>query len=106
MTTLALVLALAAAAPAQQADPEPAIIDPVIPSASARAGDSNVPLDPNQIVCRSDDAVGTRLRGLRRCATRAQWAEFLRLERQYVEKTQTNRTWCGGVCVRSQNHGR
>ena len=103
MRTLALILAAlaATAAPAQPTD-----ADPAIPSESARAGDTNAALDPNEIVCRLDDAIGTRLRGVRRCATRAQWAEFSRLERQYVEKTQTNRTWCGGVCVRTQNHGR
>jgi hypothetical protein len=61
-------------------------------------------LDPNQVICRSEPTPGSRLHGVRRCATRAQWIEQQRLERQYVEKAQTSRTFCGGICVRRRGH--
>lgn len=98
MKTLVLILAaLAAAAAAQQPDSA---------AAPRSARHSNVRTDPNEVICRSEPAIGSRLRGVRRCASRAQWDEQRRLERQYAEKAQTNRTWCGGVCVRRQNQGR
>jgi hypothetical protein len=43
--------------------------------------------------------------GHRRCLTRAQWVERSRLDRQYAEKAQTSRTFCGGICTRQLNHG-
>jgi hypothetical protein len=98
MKALVLILtALAAAAASAQ---------PATPPPDAGAADPAGWRDPSQLVCRSEPAVGSRLRANRRCATRAQWAEAQRLERQYAEKAQTSRTWCGGVCVRAQNHGR
>ena len=90
MMRLALIpIALAAAA---------ALAEPP-PGAAANGG-----LDPNQVICRSEPLAGSRLRGARRCATRAQWIEQARLERQYVEKAQTSRTFCGGICVRRRGH--
>ncbi|HMG46361.1 MAG TPA: hypothetical protein VK614_02730 [Allosphingosinicella sp.] len=101
MKTLALILtALAASAAFAQPPPQPADAQRSAPSGGARAR-----YDPNQIICRSEPAVGSRLRGVLRCATRAQWAESIRLERQYVEKAQTSRTFCGGICVRRMGHG-
>lgn len=102
MKALALILtALAASAAfAQPPPPQPAVAQRSAPS------HANARFDPNQIICRSEPAVGSRLRGNLRCATRAQWAESFRLERQYVEKAQTSRTFCGGICVRRMGHGR
>lgn len=102
MKALALILTmLAAAAPAQQPEtqpqPEPAAI---------RAVDHGDRIDPNELVCRREQDAGSRLRTLRRCATRAQWAEQARLDRNYSEHAQTNRTFCGGICTRHRNHGR
>lgn len=92
MKALVLILALAAAAaPAQP------------PRAAERSGRAR--LDPNQIICRSEQEVGSRLRGHLRCATRAQWIEQRRLDRQYAERAQTNRTYCGGICTRRMGHG-
>lgn len=92
MQALALILtALAASAAFAQPPSEP-----------ASAADGG--LDPNQVVCRSEPTPGSRLHGVRRCATRAQWLEQQRLERQYVEKAQTSRTFCGGICVRRRGH--
>lgn len=95
MTKLALILTALAgsAAFAQQ------------PPAAAPADHSSRGLDPNQIVCRSEPEPGSRLMGHRRCLTRAQWAERVRLDRQYAEKAQTTRTFCGGICVRRRGHG-
>jgi hypothetical protein len=95
MMSLALILAAAAAALAQ----------PPQPAAPLRHAAANDALDPNQVICRSEPIAGSRLRGARRCATRAQWLEQARLERQYVEKAQTSRTFCGGICVRRRGHG-
>jgi len=55
--------------------------------------------DPNQMICRSEGEVGSRLNRHRTCATRQQWAERMRQDRQYLEKAQTNRSWCkNGPC--------
>jgi len=99
MLKLALILtALAAAATFAEAPTQPA---PAAPRHAAATGG----LDPNEVICRSEPTPGSRLRGVRRCATRAQWLEQARLERQYVEKAQTSRTFCGGICVRRRGHG-
>jgi len=94
----AATLAPAAAALAQP--PEPA----AAPSRSLRPADPR--FDPNQLICRSEPEPGSRLMGHRRCLTRAQWVERSRLDRQYAEKAQTSRTFCGGICTRQLNHGR
>jgi hypothetical protein len=100
MKTLALILA-ALTASAALAEQQPAA---AVRSAGSDGTDGR--LDPNQTICRSEPAVGSRLRGRRICATRAQWLEQMRLERQYVEKAQTTRTFCGGICTRALTHGR
>ncbi|HEV2816869.1 MAG TPA: hypothetical protein VGW40_06570 [Allosphingosinicella sp.] len=51
--------------------------------------------DPNEVVCRTVSATGSRLAQSRRCATRAQWTEDERQQRaQLQERTlrQTNPT--------------
>jgi len=98
MKALALTLtALAAAA----ALPQPAAAQPAAPAAGSTAA-----LDPNEIICRSEQAIGSRLRWNRVCATRAEWIEHVRQDRQYAERAQTNRTYCGGICARRMGHGR
>jgi hypothetical protein len=96
LTALAATAAFAQPPPSQPADAR----------RSAPSGGARARFDPNQVICRSEPAAGSRLRGYLRCATRAQWAESIRLERQYVEKAQTSRTFCGGICVRRMGHGR
>lgn len=78
---------------------------PVALAAAAAAAAADPRFDPNQLICRSEPEPGSRLMGHRRCLTRAQWVERSRLERQYVEKAQTTRTFCGGICPRHMNHG-
>ena len=89
VATLAALAASAALAQAPQAPPQ-----------QQRSASPNDGLDPNEIICRSESEVGSRLRRHRTCVTRAQWAEQMRQSRQYVEKAQTNRIWCqeGVVC--------
>ena len=81
VTTLAALAAPPPLAQATQAPPQ-------------RSASTNDRLDPNEIICRSESEVGSRLRRHRTCVTRAQWAEQMRQTRQNVEKAQTNRMWC------------
>jgi hypothetical protein len=81
---LALILAAVAASAALAQQPAPR---------SARAGGRTVQFDPNEIVCRLQQENGSRLNWHRVCVTRAQWAEQRRLDRQNVEKAQTNRRY-------------
>jgi hypothetical protein len=62
-------------------------------SAAAVAETSTPAADPNEVICRTVRATGSRLATSRRCATRAQWAEDERQQRaQLQERTlrQTN----------------
>lgn len=54
-------------------------------------------LDPNEVVCEKVEVIGTRLGSSRTCMTRAQWAESKRLDRQEIEKMQTQRP-CKDTC--------
>ena len=49
--------------------------------------------DPNQKVCQVITATGSRLGGKKICATRAEWEERKRADREATEKAQTQ------VCV-------
>jgi hypothetical protein len=51
--------------------------------------------DPNERICESIIPVGTRLAKKRVCATRAEWEERRRLDRQAVEQAQK---MIGGPC--------
>jgi len=62
-------------------------------TAAVAADQPQTGFDPNEVVCRSVAATGSRLARSRRCATRAQWAEDDRAQRaQFSERTlrQTN----------------
>jgi len=82
MKTLVLILAASAASAAFAEQQRPIVVR------GPHAG-----YDPNQIVCRSWRETGSRLRTQRACATRAEWAEHKRQDRQNVERVQTNRTF-------------
>lgn len=47
--------------------------------------------DPNEIVCEKQEQLGSRIASQRVCKTRAEWAEERRLNRQDIEKVQTQR---------------
>lgn len=61
-----------------------------IPAASpVAAQDQNKPgYDPNEKVCENVTAIGSRLAKKRICATRAEWAERNRLDREAVAQAQ------------------
>ena len=58
--------------------------------APPRSG-ANVGHDMNEVVCRSQAAIGSRLNRQRVCATRQQWLEQQRMDRLYAEKAQVSR---------------
>jgi invasion protein IalB len=59
-------------------------------SAEQQPAAKSVP-DPNQVVCEKQEETGSRLAARRVCKTRAEWAEERRLNRQDIEKMQTQR---------------
>ena len=88
---LAIVIAIAAPALAAGAAEPPAA-----PGAQVNV-DGQRPLsgagNPNQVICRSQNVPGSRLRSQRVCATRQQWNEQRRTDRELIEKAQTTRVW-------------
>ena len=90
VTTLAALAASAALAQPQPAPP---------PQRSAPSDAANAALDPNEMICRSQAAIGSRLTRHRVCATRQQWLDQTLADRNLTEKAQTSRTWCDrGAC--------
>lgn len=53
----------------------------------AEQGKEPVP-DPNEKVCQTESVVGSRLATRRVCATRAEWAERRRLDREAIDQGQ------------------
>lgn len=47
--------------------------------------------DPNEKICENQTVLGSRLARRRVCATRGEWAERRRAERDIVDRTQTQR---------------
>ncbi|MEQ1547658.1 MAG: hypothetical protein ABL918_03300 [Chakrabartia sp.] len=56
-------------------------------------GQDKKKIDLNEMVCRSDPILGSRLAKRRTCMTRAQWIEQRALDRQSIERVQ--RSACG-----------
>ena len=46
--------------------------------------------DMNEVVCKKEDVLGSRLQTRKVCMTRAEWAEQRQLDRQNVERSQTS----------------
>jgi transposase-like protein len=46
--------------------------------------------DLNEVVCKKEDVLGSRLQSRKVCMTRGEWAEQRQLDRQNVERSQTN----------------
>lgn len=44
--------------------------------------------DPNRVVCRSEDVIGSRLRRQKRCMTAQEWADLYFDTRRTVERVQ------------------
>jgi len=77
--TLIAALSIGSAAPAEQ------------PKAKA-------PLDPNEKVCETIKPLGSRLATKRVCATRAEWAEQRKQDREETEKAQRLGCLTQGMC--------
>ena len=75
--------------------------------APALAGDPPS-FDPNEVICRTTRVIGSRLGASRRCATRAQWAEEDRAQREALRSAQTRQTQpsCMNVAERMSASGR
>jgi len=59
-----------------------AILALALGASTAAVAETSTPgLDPNDVICRTVSATGSRLARSRRCATRAQWAEDEREQR-------------------------
>jgi hypothetical protein len=61
----------------------------------AQAPASSAASDPNEKICENIVSIGSRLAKKRVCATRAEWEERRRLDRQAVEQAQKQ---IGGPC--------
>ena len=62
------------------------------PVAAAAADETTPDQDPNEVICRTVQALGSRISRSRRCATRAQWAEDDRQQRAQLSERQTRQT--------------
>lgn len=81
--------ALAMSLTVQAADPAAAAAKP---AAAAPAADGKQKLrDPNEVVCRNMEVLGSRLAKRRVCMTRSEWAETNRNERGVLERAQVQR---------------
>ena len=78
---LILVLAAAAIAGAQPASAED--------SSKADQDSAKVAKDPNEWICEKQPNLGTRLATRQVCGTRAEWEEKRRLDRDAIDKAQT-----------------
>lgn len=61
------------------------------PAQPQQQGTAKPAKDPNEIVCEKQQELGSRIASQRVCKTRAEWAEERRMNRQDVEKVQTQR---------------
>ncbi len=59
--------------------------------ATSASGKAKKKADPNEVVCRKEEVLGTRLRSQRICMTRSEWAEVNRQQRSEVERRQVQR---------------
>ena len=61
--------------------------------AAASAADSKdkKAKDPNEVICRKEEVLGSRLQSRKVCMTRAEWADTLRENRGNIERAQVQR---------------
>jgi len=76
--------------------------------APAAADDTSTSIDPNEVICRTVRATGSRIATSRRCATRAQWLEDERAQRTWIAERQVRQTQptCMSVAERMSANGR
>ncbi len=86
--------ALAASVGARAADPTttaPETTAPAKPATTASAKGKPKVRDPNEVVCRKEEVLGSRLETRRVCMTRSEWAEANRVNRAEIERAQVQR---------------
>jgi invasion protein IalB len=73
---------------------------PVFAQAAQAPTQAKQGFDPNEVVCQKEEDTGSRLSSHKVCMTRSQWAEQRRLNRQDIDKLQTQRPCSGegGSC--------
>ncbi|RYE56134.1 MAG: hypothetical protein EOP18_04815 [Rhizobiaceae bacterium] len=47
--------------------------------------------DPDRVICKSEDVIGSRIVTKKKCMTAAQWKEQRRLSRMDIDRAQANR---------------
>ena len=65
-----------------------------MPAQAEDSTDAAKKTDPNEVVCEKIEVLGSRLAVKRVCKTRSEWAEQRRLDRQGIDKAQTQRGSC------------
>jgi hypothetical protein len=66
----------------------------VAPPLAAR--ERKAPADPNRVICRTEEVIGSRLQSKRRCMTAQQWEALRQEERATVERIQAFKPNKGG----------
>jgi hypothetical protein len=56
--------------------------------AVSKKGDQVMTGDPNRVICRSEEMIGSRLRRQKRCMTAQEWADIYFDSRRTVERVQ------------------
>jgi hypothetical protein len=59
-----------------------------LPAIAAETEKQKPRRDPNEMICRTEPVLGSRLAKRRNCMTRAQWSERQASDRALVERTQ------------------
>lgn len=60
-------------------------------AASAAESKDKKAKDPNEVVCRKEEVLGSRLQSRKVCMTRAEWADTRRENRSNIERAQVQR---------------
>ena len=47
--------------------------------------------NPDRLICKSEEAIGSRLVKQKRCLTKAQWDEDRRIQKMSIDRAQTTR---------------
>jgi hypothetical protein len=64
--------------------------------AAAQNKDERTASDPNKVICRTEEVMGSRLQTARTCLTKQQWAQRREEERRSVQHIQDNKSLNGG----------
>ena len=76
----------------QAADPDTASSTATAAApATTASGKGKKKADPNEVICRKEEVLGSRLQSQRICMTRSEWAEANRQQRSEVERRQVQR---------------